>query len=133
MDCPRRRYLPALAFSLLLLVASLVPVPETGGPTPEPLGIALDKWVHAGSYGTLTVLLAWARGSRTIAAVAVVAAVSVGYGGGVELLQGFVASRSLSGADMVANAVGAVGGGGAWLLVAERASALEARVRTEGL
>ena len=110
-----RRYLPAAAFSLLLLAVSLVPAPETGGPTPELLGVALDKWVHAGSYGTLTVLLAWARDSRTVAAVALVAGLALGYGGGIELLQTLVPSRSLSAADMVANAVGAVGGASVWL------------------
>jgi len=115
MDRAHRRYLPAVAFSLLLLVVSLVPAPETGGPTPEPLGIAPDKWVHAGGYGALTVLLAWARDSRTVAAVALVAGLALGYGGGIELLQTLVPSRSLSAADMVANAVGAVGGASVWL------------------
>lgn len=116
MSRSTRRYLPSIAFAVLLLVASLVPAPETGGPSlPAPLGIALDKWVHAGSYGALTVLLAWSRGSRDLAAVAVLVAVAVGYGGGIELLQGLVPSRSPSVADAVANTVGAVVGGGLWM------------------
>jgi len=109
------RQLPAVGFAALLLVVSLLPAPETGGPTPELLGVALDKWVHAGGYGTLTVLLARARDSRTVAAVALVAALALGYGGGIELLQGLVPSRSTSLADMVANAVGVVVGGSVWL------------------
>ncbi|MBX0287343.1 VanZ family protein [Haloarcula salinisoli] len=116
MDRPTRRYLPAVAFAALLLVVSLVPTPETGGPPlPAPLGIALDKWVHAASYGALTGLLAWARRSREVVVVGALAAFAVGYGVGIELLQGLVPSRGTSGADAVANAVGAVGGSVLWL------------------
>jgi VanZ family protein len=115
MDRATRRYVPAGGFALLLLVVSLAPAPETGGSMPQFFGIALDKWVHVGSYGTLTALLAWGRNSRTVAAVALVAALALGYSGGIELLQGLVPSRSPSVADMVANAVGVVGGGSVWL------------------
>ncbi len=113
-----RRFLPALAFAVLLLVVSLFPVPETGGAPPAPLGIALDKWVHAGSYAALAVLLAWARESQKLAAVALAVAVAVGYGAGIELLQGLVPSRGTSGADAVANTVGAALAGLAWLVFA---------------
>lgn len=115
MARPTRRQLPAVVFAGLLLAVSLVPAPETGGPTTAPLGIALDKWVHAGSYGTLTVLLAWARRSRKLRAVAAVAVVAVCYGGGIELLQGLVPSRSTSVADTLANSLGAVVAALAWL------------------
>jgi len=124
-----RQYGPAIAFGALVLVVSLAPAPETGGPTPELLGVALDKWVHAGSYAALTGLLAWGRRSRAVAAVAVLTAIAVGYGGTVELLQGLVPSRSLSGADALANGVGAVGGGALWLALSARVDALDARVR----
>ncbi|MDS0283610.1 VanZ family protein [Haloarcula onubensis] len=122
----RRRYRPAIAFAALVLVVSLLPAPETGGPAPELLGIALDKWVHAGSYAALTGLLAWGHGSRAMAAVALVAALAVGYGVGIEFLQGFVPSRTLSGADALANTVGAVGGGALWLTLTARVGALDA-------
>jgi len=115
MNRPPRRYLPAIAFALLLLGVSLFPAPETGGPTPTLLGVTLDKWVHAGSYGGLTALLARAHQRRELAAVAVLVAVAVGYGGGIELLQGLVPSRSSSLADLIANTVGAVVGGGLWM------------------
>ncbi|MDS0259428.1 VanZ family protein [Haloarcula sp. S1CR25-12] len=117
MDRSALRELPAVGFAALLLVVSLLPAPETGGPTPAPLGIALDKWVHAGSYGVLAFLLSWGRGSRTVAATAVLAALAVGYGVGIELLQTLVPSRSLSVADVLANAVGAVLGALAWAAV----------------
>ncbi|PSP60480.1 hypothetical protein BRC76_08140 [Halobacteriales archaeon QH_8_67_36] len=127
MNRPRRWSRPAIAFALLLLVVSLLPAPETGGSTVGLLGIAADKLVHVGSYAVLTVLLAQARDGRTIPAVALVAAVAVGYGGGIELLQGLVPSRSPSVIDLVANAVGAVFAGLAWLLMART----RARPRSE--
>ena len=125
-----RRYRPAIAFALLLLVVSLLPAPETGGPTPELLGLALDKWVHAGSYAALTGLLLRGHGRREFVAVAALVALAVGYGGGIELLQGLVASRSLSVADMVANTAGAVLSGLAWLTLMTRVDALDADART---
>ncbi|QIO24075.1 VanZ family protein [Haloarcula sp. JP-L23] len=117
MDSSRfRRHLPAIAFAALLLVTSLVPVPGSGADAvPTLLGVALDKWVHAGSYGTLTVLLAWRQRTRTVTAVALLAALTVGYGAGIEILQGLVATRDTSGADFVANAVGAALASVAWL------------------
>ncbi|WP_324663806.1 VanZ family protein [Haloarcula sediminis] len=123
-----RRTLPAVGFALLVLVVSLLPAPETGGPPlPAPLGVAVDKWVHAGSYAVLAGLLAWARGSRDTVVVAALVGLAVAYGCGIELLQTLVPSRSFSGADAVANAVGAAGGGAVWLAVAARVDALTER------
>ncbi|MBV0900452.1 VanZ family protein [Haloarcula salina] len=114
-----RRYLPAAGFALVLLGTSLTPVPEGAGEqVPALLGIALDKWVHALSYGVLTALLAWARRARSLPVVAALAAVAVCYGAGIELLQGLVPSRGLSGADFLANGVGAVLAGALWLALA---------------
>ncbi|MBX0325377.1 VanZ family protein [Halomicroarcula sp. F13] len=122
MDPSRfRRYAPAVAFAGLLLVTSLVPVPESGADAvPTLLGVALDKWVHAGSYGVLTTLLAWGRRTRTVAVVAALATLAVGYGAGIEFLQGLVATRDTSGADFLANAVGAGLAGVGWLAVRDR-------------
>jgi VanZ family protein len=114
----RRRYLPAVGFSLLVLVTSLLPIPE--GPSeqvPALLGITLDKWVHAASYGTLTALLAWGRRAHGLGTVAALAAVAVLYGASVELLQGLVPSRGTSGTDFLANSLGAVLAGLGWLIV----------------
>jgi len=102
------RHHPALAFAALLLVVSLVPVPETSGAGgPALLGVGLDKWVHAGGYGVLTGLLAWGRRSRDVAAVATLVVLVAGYGVGVELLQTLVPSRTTSVADAAANGLGA--------------------------
>ncbi|MHC3379864.1 VanZ family protein [Haloarcula sp. H-GB5] len=119
-----RRYLPAVGFSLLVLVTSLLPVPEgVGEQAPALLGFALDKWVHAASYGTLAVLLAWGRRARDVMTVAALVTLAICYGAGVELVQGFVPSRGTSGADFFANSVGAALAGVAWL-VAHRTGAL---------
>jgi len=114
-----RRYLPAAGFALVLLATSLTPVPEGASEQVPPLlGVALDKWVHALSYGVLTALLAWARRARSLPLVAALAAVAVCYGAGIELLQGLVPSRGLSGTDFLANVVGAALAGALWLALA---------------
>ncbi|MFC7018188.1 MULTISPECIES: VanZ family protein [Haloarcula] len=111
-----RRWIPAAGFALLLLVTSLVPIPANGDTAvPTLLGVGLDKWVHAVSYGVLTGLLARGRQSQDVAGVTAVVLVAIGYGAGVEVLQGFVPSRGTSGADVLANAVGAVLAGAAVL------------------
>ncbi|WP_135304247.1 VanZ family protein [Haloarcula amylovorans] len=111
-----RRQLPAIAFAVVLLVTSLLPAPESvGGQVPALLGIPLDKWVHAFGYGVLTGLLAWGRTARKVTAVAALAGVAVTFGAGIELLQGLVPSRGTSRLDFVANVIGAVLAGLAWL------------------
>ena len=121
MSRPELRYLPAVALGAVLLAVSLVPLPETGGPAlPAPLGVAPDKWVHAVSSGALTALLAWARRSHDAVAVAAIAALVIGYGAGIELLQGLVPSRGTSVPDLLANAVGAVSAALAWLGLVRR-------------
>ncbi|MFC6864144.1 VanZ family protein [Halomicroarcula sp. GCM10025817] len=109
-----RRWLPALALALGLLVTSLVPLPQNGGEVPTLLGVALDKWVHAAGYGTFTVALASGRRAGTRGTVAVVVIFAIAYGAGIEALQGLLASRSTSGADVLANGVGAVVAGAGW-------------------
>lgn len=109
-----RRWLPALALALVLLVASLVPLAQNGGAVPVLLGVALDKWAHAVGYGAFTVALASGRRAGTRSAVAVLVAVAIAYGAGIETLQGLLASRSTSVADLLANGVGAVVAGAVW-------------------
>lgn len=125
-----RRYRPAIGFALLLLLVSLLPAPAARGPTPQLLGFAPDKWIHAGSYAALTALLLRGHGRRELATIALLVALAVGYGGSIELLQGLVASRSLSVADMVANTAGAVLSGLVWLMVTTRVDAHDPDDRT---
>jgi VanZ family protein len=99
---------PALGFALVVLVASLAPIPESAGESvPALLGVPLDKWAHAVGYGVLTGLLAWGRQTRDLTAVAGLAVLAAGYGAAIELLQGLVATRGFSTVDMLANAAGA--------------------------
>jgi VanZ family protein len=110
-----RRWLPAIVFALLLLVTSLVPLPQNGaGTVPALLSVSLDKWAHAAGYGAFTVLLASGRRAQRARSVAALVALAVAYGAGIEGLQALTASRSASGADMLANGVGAVLAGVAW-------------------
>lgn len=114
------RLRPAILFAALLLVASLVPVPESGAQqVPALFGLALDKWVHAGSYGLLTGLLVWGHERRTVVAVGALAVLAIAYGGGIELLQWAVPSRDISGLDFLANAVGAVLAGVVWAVLGD--------------
>lgn len=113
----RRENRLAVAFAAVILVASLLPVPDGGSEQlPALLGVALDKWVHAAGYGTLTVLFARNRRSPDAAALAVLVAAVAGYGAAVELLQLLSPTRTASSADMLANAVGACVAGLAWRL-----------------
>ena len=113
----RRRYVPAAAVAVVVLVTSLVPVPQTGGDQlPTLLGVALDKWAHALGYGVLAVLLAWGRRTRAVAAVLVLGGLVAGYGAAIEGLQALVPTREASVADGVANALGALVGGLVWLV-----------------
>ncbi|MFC6974296.1 VanZ family protein [Halomicroarcula sp. GCM10025709] len=114
----RRRHLPAAILALLILAASLVPVPESAGDrVPTLFGLALDKWVHAVGYAALTGVLAWARNPRTAGPAVALTVAVVAYGGGIELLQGLLSSRGTSGADFVANTTGALLACVAWLVV----------------
>jgi len=130
MDRWTGAFTPAVAFALLVLVVSLVPVPDSGGQAvPALLGVALDKWVHAGSYALLTGLAVRARRQRDLLAVAAVAAVVVGYGAGIEVLQSLVPTRDLSPLDALANTAGVVAAG--LVLVAAESSSIRVRWLSE--
>jgi hypothetical protein len=102
----------------VVLVGSLLPAPETGGTSVGLFGVGADKVVHAAGYAAVAGLAAasrdWRR--RGLAVVAVVVAVTA-VGAGVEVAQSFVPGRTMSGADAVANAVGAAAGVVGWWLL----------------
>jgi VanZ family protein len=112
-----------LAAATVVLVGSLLPTPTAASEASvvAPLGVGADKWVHAASYAVVAGLAAATRGwgRRVPALVAVVVAVAA-FGAGVEVAQSFVPGRTASGADAVANAVGAAVGVAAWWLIARR-------------
>ncbi|HEY0878438.1 MAG TPA: VanZ family protein [Zeimonas sp.] len=87
----------AFAAALLaVLVLSLWPSPE-----PSPISTGWDKSDHVVAYLVLGLLGIGAFSSRPRLWIALLA-----YGGGIELLQGFVAYRSSSWADFGADATG---------------------------
>ncbi|WP_053949060.1 VanZ family protein [Halolamina sediminis] len=105
-----RRWLP-IAVAVVVLAASLVPGGGGGG-TIGPVGV--DKLLHVVGYAVLAAASLFALRSRTGRAMLAVGVVVTAFGGGVELLQGFVPGRGVSGLDLVADAVGAVAGVAAW-------------------
>jgi VanZ like family len=103
----------ALLWALCILVLCLIP----GRALPKWDWFALfdlDKVVHLGMFGALTVLLADAMRKRDAYARYILraAVLSIAYGVATELLQGMeLLGRRTDPGDMVANTVGAVLGG----------------------
>jgi len=116
---PAARWLFVAVVAGGILVGSVVPAPGGGLATPGPLGVGLDKWVHAASYAVLSAVLVLALddGERPVAVVVVVALVAaVTYGYGMELVQAALPSRDYDLLDLAADGVGAAAAAGvAWL------------------
>jgi len=108
----------ALLWALCILVLCLIP----GRSLPDWNWfdlLSLDKLVHAGMFGTLTVLLAGAFVQRGATGLFLWLAVglSAAYGLATEFLQGMEAlGRRTDLNDMIANTVGAIAG--AWFVAA---------------
>jgi len=98
---------PVIACAVVIHIASVRTVP----PVPAPPIPHLDKLLHAGAYGLLTLLLAHAlRGSTRagLGDVAVAACLwATAYGGMEEIIQRWFPDRSSDIADVLANGVGA--------------------------
>jgi VanZ family protein len=115
-----RSYRWALLWALCILVLCLLP----GRSLPQwdwfDL-LSLDKLVHAGMFGTLTVLLAGAFVQRQATGRFLLLAVgiSAAYGLATEFMQGLEAlGRRTDLNDMIANTVGAIAG--AWFVARRR-------------
>ena len=110
----------ALLWALCILVLCLIP----GRSLPQWSWfdlLSLDKLVHAGLFGTLTLLLCGAFVKRGAPAnfLAPAVVLSMGYGWGTEVLQGLEAlGRRTDLNDMIANTVGAIAG--AWFVARRR-------------
>lgn len=93
-----------LMYAITLLVLGLIPS------VPAAVAGVSDHVAHASAYAVQTVLLyaffmpSAGRGRAALVAVGV----AVLYGGCVEILQSFQPARTVEGADLVANTVGAV-------------------------
>lgn len=114
---PRRgRYALLAAYAAYLLWASVSEPPTGGLPPVGPLGlVGVDKWLHALSYGTLSLLGGYALRRRTVRALALVALAAFAYGAGIEVVQAALPLRAFEVADAAANGVGALVGAGGWL------------------
>jgi VanZ family protein len=97
-----------------VLVASVVPLPSTGGAGRGLAGLPLDKVGHALEYGLLAASVAWAvhreapdlDRHRWLVALGIVVGVTL-LGAVLELVQGPLPWRHASVADALANAIGA--------------------------
>jgi VanZ family protein len=106
---PARRavhWMPALVWAALIFAVSSI------GKLPDPPTGITDKHAHVTVYGVLAALIVWALTAATLrrttwrtAAVAVVLATL--YGVTDEWHQSFVPGRSVSGLDLIADALGA--------------------------
>ena len=100
---------PAVAYVVLVFVASVADPPSGGLAPAGPLGlVGVDKWVHALTYAVLVVLVAHGLRATTRRLLAVAVLVAVGYGTGIEVVQSALPWRSFGTLDVLANATGAV-------------------------
>jgi VanZ family protein len=91
-----------------------------------PAGRGLDKVMHAGAYGVLAILSVWALTGgrlRSASGTVLLAAwlISTAYGATDEWHQSFVPGRQPDGADLLADALGALAAAGAiraWGIIA---------------
>ena len=110
MNLDRRfRWLPALAVAVVVLAGSVAPV-APGETTFGPFGlVGTDKYTHAFAYLCLGGTLAFALAASREWVLTIVLAVVVAslYGGGIEVVQGFV-GRDPSIFDWAADILGAL-------------------------
>lgn len=115
----RTRWALVALVAAIIFYASVLAVPPSG---PETGPIGVDKFYHAGGYFGLGLAVAYALvdAERPLAVrLAVVFALPVVYGVGVEVAQAFVPVRAFDPIDALANAVGAALAVGAYA-VAEK-------------
>jgi len=99
---------------------------SSGPGAPLPPGLDLDKVLHAGAFGVLSALAAWAltKGrlrSATWRVLLLASLISTAYGAFDETHQYFVPGRQADVADLAADALGALAAAGAiraWGIIA---------------
>ncbi|MFD1514609.1 VanZ family protein [Halomarina rubra] len=107
-DSRRRARRRAGVVAGVVLVTSLVELPDRGPPPRDPLGVAgVDKWAHLFGYAVLARTLAAAVDARSWRSQAGVVCLVTGYGALLELLQRSLGGRLYEHGDVLANALGA--------------------------
>ena len=110
------RYAGVVACAAVILYVSTLDPGE--GPPTTLFGVETTVYLHFVAYGGLAGAVGYAllaAGPRTLLAAAAVATL---YGAGVEVVQGALPYRTMSGFDVVVNAAGAVVGALLWRIVA---------------
>lgn len=98
-----------------LAVASALPAGSAPLDATGPLGVAADKWIHAGGYAVLAAAVAATLGRRPGARVVLLVLLAVvGFGLGVEGVQAVLPWRDGAPGDAAANAAGAALALAAW-------------------
>ena len=114
---PRRlRYAGVVACAAVILYASVLE-PGHGAPTTL-FGVGTTVYLHFVAYAGLAGAVGYARLSADARTVAAAAGIATLFGVAVELLQGTLSYRTMSGLDVVVNAAGAVVGALLWRVIA---------------
>ncbi len=103
IDLYRYRHLLVAAYVVVLLAATLAPVPHVGS---APSGF--DKLVHVGLFGGLAFLVCWFESEPTWAGTVRALAWAAGAALMIEVLQGALPFRNADLIDFVAGLLGAV-------------------------
>lgn len=104
----------ALILAILIGIVSLLPPRGTPGVEIADLGEVLATVGHAVAYAVLAGL---AIGAQANPRIGMTLAIVIGYGIVIEALQGAFGLRSFQASDILANALGALAGVGAAMLV----------------
>lgn len=110
-DGPSRfdRWRPAVAFAVVVLVASVVPIPGSTSAASPGAGLGFTAAFHVVGYAVLAALIACVIG-RSLVGLASAAVLATAFGFGIEVLQSPIPWRSFAWLDVLFNALGAVVG-----------------------
>jgi VanZ family protein len=112
------RYVGLLACAAVILGVSVL---DPGGGPPRTLfGIGLTVYLHVIAYAGLAGAVGYALLAADRRALLVAVVASASYGAGVEVIQGFLAYRTMSVVDAAVNTGGATVGAALWWYVTPR-------------